>query len=429
MLFRYLVAKGSVTIWKAIPEEAGGGRKTLVPSIGPGGFFGERSLLLGEKRFASVQALGDGAQLLKLLRSDFNIILGPLENLLKERVSNYNNPSAASTSVELVAEHKEVVETLLDRSILYDDLEHITSIGQGAYGYVSLVRDKRTSNLYAMKAVSKAHIVENNNQSHIIEERNALLRLAHQNIVKLHSTINRRDELCFLLEPCLGGELYSVMKQFKFLAEPTARFYAAQVVLALEHIHSKHYVYRDLKLENLVLDSFGYLKIIDFGFVKKVTSKTYTLCGSPEYLAPEIVTNKGHNKAVDWWALGVLIHEMLSGLTPFFDEDYMRMYAKIAKGKFTLARYLRESSKSIITGFLATNPTQRLGVSRDGVAQIKEHKWFSAMRWDRLKARELPPPYTPTVDDKDFSHLEKIPEKNHTQKYIAKVNDDWDAAF
>eukprot|EP01084_Bolivina_argentea_P213190 362160_1 len=152
-------------------------------------------------------------------------------------------------------------------------------------------------------------------------------------IVKLYQTYNSDKYLCFLLEIVLGGELFTILRARTVFDESTARFYVASIAMALDYMHSKAIVYRDLRPENILLDSKGYIKIIDFGFAKIISDQTYTLCGVPDYLAPEIISGAGHGMAVDWWTMGILLFEMLASYPPFYHEDPMRTYAKILYGR------------------------------------------------------------------------------------------------
>lgn len=161
-----------------------------------------------------------------------------------------------------------------------------------------------------------------------------------------------------------------------------ACFYAAQVTLMFEYLHNKNIIYRDLKPENLLISNEGYLKLTDFGFAKVVEGRTYTLCGTPEYLAPEILLNKGHGKAVDWWTLGILIYEMNAGIDPFTDEDPMAIYQKILKGKIKFPRNFDKNAKSLVKHLLVADLSKRYGNLKNGANDIKNHRWFSSIDWN-----------------------------------------------
>jgi len=212
--------------------------------------------------------------------------------------------------------------------------------------------------------------------------------------------------------------------------EPTAKFYTACVIEAFAYMHERDVIYRDLKPENLVLTDKGYLKVTDFGFAKVVTNKTFTLCGTPDYLAPEIVTGQGHGLGVDWWTLGILIYEMLASFPPFFDDEPMMTYRKIIQGKYKFPRYLSAQSKDLIGKFLKPKSTKRLGVLKGGADLIREHPWFKDFDWNGLKDGNLKPPIRPKVKNpEDLSNFDHFPEKEEDVTYKGDADLGWDKDF
>lgn len=313
----------------------------------------------------------------------------------------------------------------------FEDLAVLGTLGRGAFGHVKLVQDKQTSRTYALKAVNKVAIVETEQHQHIMNEKNVMMMLDHPFIIKLHQTFKDHDRLYFLLEPVLGGELFTVLRSLTMFDTATARFYAASVVLVFEYMHERDIIYRDLKPENILLDQDGYLKITDFGFAKVLKSpRTQTLCGTPDYLAPEIVGGRGHGKAVDWWTLGILIYEMLASAPPFYDEDPMRTYAKILAGAVSFPPHFSKSAILLIRKLLNPRPTRRLGVVKGD--DVKAQLWFDGFQWDRLFRRELKPPIKPTVyGDTDLSNFEDASnEPDVVPPYLGdELHPNWEADF
>jgi protein kinase A len=164
-----------------------------------------------------------------------------------------------------------------------------------------------------------------------------------------------------------------------------------------EYLHSKDIIYRDLKPENILIDNDGYLKLTDFGFAKYCEARTYTVCGTPEYIAPEILLNKGHSKPVDWWCLGILTYEMIAGNDPFNDPDTYMIYQKILRGKVKFSRDFDKNAKSLVKHLLVADVTKRYGCLKNGANDIKNHRWFKNMDWYKLGQKKLPAPYLPTI--------------------------------
>lgn len=419
----YLVVAGQTVI--TMSEN---GESKEVARVSAGDYFGERALLNNDVRAATVTCV-QATQCLKLDRVAFNLLLGPLDNLLKGRVASYNTDSKGGSSSTGSAEQEED-EEILDRTIQFGDLIYVATLGRGSFGHVTLVKHKTTGTTYALKAVSKAQIVETAQEEHIMSEKKIMATVHHPFFVNLVTTFNSKNRLFLLLEPSLGGELFTVLRKHRFFHENTAKFYAAHIVLGFECMHNKNYVYRDLKPENLLLGVDGYLKITDFGFAKKIRGRCWTLCGTPEYLAPEIVSNKGHGMGVDWWTLGILIYEMLASFTPFYHDDFMKMYAKIAKGRFKCPSHLTKHAREIIKDFLQTVPTKRLGVVKGGSKLIKKHKWFSGFQWDLLLAKELPAPIIPSVRNPfDTSNFDPVEDAEPVEEYDNRDDNNWDAGF
>jgi CRP-like cAMP-binding protein len=310
------------------------------------------------------------------------------------------------------------------------DLDIIGTLGRGTFGHVQLVKDKH-EHIYALKAVNKAHVVTHNQVPHILNERATMLELDHPFIVKLYRTLKDRDFLYFLLEPSLGGELFTVLRNAEHFDNNTARFYAAIVVTVFQYIHGKDILYRDLKPENLLMDADGYIRVTDFGFAKKTKERTYTFCGTPDYLAPEIVASAGHHTGADWWCLGILIYEMLAGYTPFYDENGPgQMYNKILGGKVFYPPSFCSEAKDIVSNLLQTKPTRRLGVILGGADVIRNHSWFAGLDWDKLLKRELPSPIPVTIKSKfDLGNFDAYDDEGTNDPFVVDPKNPWDEVF
>lgn len=276
----------------------------------------------------------------------------------------------------------------------FEDFEVLKTLGTGSFGRVKLVKHKVSGNYYALKMLSKSLCIRTKQSEHIIAERNILTEIKHPFVVNLFATFQDDVTLYFVLEFVIGGEFFTHLRKVSLFPNDTAQFYAASVVLVFEHLHSHNILYRDLKPENLLLDDSGYLKLCDFGFAKHVqpASWTWTLCGTPEYLAPEIILNKGHGKAVDWWALGILLYEMLVGYPPFFSEDRMVLYQNILAGRIEFPRHVSKTARDLISKLLQADLSRRLGNLRGGSADIRKHPFFKGFDWNSLMTRKMTAP-------------------------------------
>ncbi|KAM5221081.1 cAMP-dependent protein kinase catalytic subunit PRKX [Ctenodactylus gundi] len=293
-----------------------------------------------------------------------------------------------------------------------DDFDTLAVVGTGTFGRVHLVREKAARRgFFALKIMSIADVVRLKQQQHVHNEKGVLQEVSHAFLVKLFWTGHDHRFLYMLMEFVPGGELFSYLRRRGRFPAPTGLFYAAEIVCALEYLHGRGIVYRDLKPENILLDRDGHVKLTDFGFAKKLVDRTWTLCGTPEYLAPEVIQSKGHGRAVDWWALGILIFEMLAGFPPFFDDNPFGIYQKILAAKIDFPRHLDFSAKDLIRKLLVVDRTRRLGNLKNGAEDVKKHRWFRAVEWDSVPQRKLKPPIVPRLSsDGDTSNFDAYPD-------------------
>lgn len=314
-----------------------------------------------------------------------------------------------------------------DRVIRKEKLENfdmIKTIGSGSFGRVKLARFRKDKKFYAMKILKKAEIIKLKQIDHIQSEISILSQINHPFLIKIHSMMQNERHLYLVMEYVAGGELFTHLRTVQFFKSKDARFYAAQVTLMFEYLHSKKIVYRDLKPENLLLDTKGYLKLTDFGFAKVVETRTFTLCGTPEYLAPEVLLNKGHGRPVDWWCLGILIYEMIVGIDPFTDDEPMNIYQNILRGKIKFPKNFDSNAKSLVKHLLVADLGKRYGNLKNGANDIKKHRWFNDFDWKKLLRKELPSPFTPKVkSDGDTQNFSDYNENEDIGEIVKKSED------
>lgn len=318
--------------------------------------------------------------------------------------------------------------------VTIEDFHMVKTIGNGSFGRVFLVRRKETGKLYAMKVLKKKTIKEKHQVEHTRTERRVLGRINHPYIVKLHWAFASSSNLHFVLDYCSGGELYRLLADVHKLEEYHASFYAAEIVLALGHLHSIQIVYRDLKPENILLDGEGHVALADFGLSKEHISSGHrgagSFCGTAEYLAPEMIKRTGHGTGVDWWALGMVLYEMMAGMPPWYTLDHTELFQRVINKPLEFPVHMSRNACDIISGFLQKDPVQRLGV-RGGRAragkEIMAHPFFGHINWKMMYGRQVPPPARPTPDkgtsakhfDKKFTDMKiDIPLKHSLPKSL-----------
>jgi len=381
------------------------GEKAETFTLTCGEFFGERALLKNEPRAATMTALTQVCCLV-LSRDDFTILMGPLQDMLNRQADEYAKPA---NTRQLINAKKAARQERRCPSLEELKKSTLGILGVGAFGTVTLVMDYKTNTSYALKAIRKAQILELGQHTHILNEKHVMSALDSPFLVNLINTYKDSWKLYFLIDVCLGGELFTILRKKQSFDEPTAKFYASCVIEAFDYMHSNDTIYRDLKPENLVLTTRGYLKVTDFGFAKVVMDTTYTLCGTPDYLAPEIVSGQGHGRGVDWWTLGILIYEMLASFPPFFDKDQLSTYRKIINGKVRYPKYISPEAKDLISRLLTLRQTKRLGVIKGGADRIRISSWFSRFDWVALKNQTMTALHIPVVKSiKDMGNFQKV---------------------
>ncbi|KAG5189131.1 camp-dependent protein kinase catalytic subunit [Tribonema minus] len=303
------------------------------------------------------------------------------------------------------------------------DFELHETLGTGTFGRVRMVRHLKTGAYYALKISKKAAIIRMKQVEHVKNEVSLLAQIDHPNVVNMLGHFQDETRLYLVMEYVEGGELFSHLRSAVRFSDHQGMIYAGEIVLAFTHLHSLNIIYRDLKPENLLITREGRIKITDFGFAKVVEDRTWTLCGTPEYLAPEIIQSHGHGKGVDWWALGVLVHELLAGYPPFYDENPLGIYQKILAGHVDPPSTVGPKPRDLIKKLLVIDRTKRLGCIRGGGKAVQEHKWFEKLDWEALFAGRIEAPFVPRVKGAgDTSNFETYPESTdeRTQSLTAE---------
>lgn len=293
------------------------------------------------------------------------------------------------------------------------DFQILRTLGTGSFGRVHLVRSVHNNRYYAIKVLKKAQIVKMKQVEHTNDERRMLKIVEHPFLIRMWGTFQDSHSVFMVMDYIEGGELFSLLRKSQRFPNPVAKFYAAEVTLALEYLHSHDIIYRDLKPENILLDKNGHIKITDFGFAKEVKDVTWTLCGTPDYIAPEVVTTKHYNKSVDWWSLGVLIFEMLTGYTPFYDKTPMKTYENILQCQVRYPSYLHPDALDLLQKLITKDLSRRLGNLQGGSADVKAHPWFAEVIWDKLLSKDIETPYEPPIQAGvgDTSLFDRYPEE------------------
>ncbi|XP_015605157.1 atypical protein kinase C isoform X5 [Cephus cinctus] len=307
----------------------------------------------------------------------------------------------------------------MQRQYSLSDFELIRVIGRGSYAKVLMVELKRTKRIYAMKVIKKALVTDDEDIDWVQTEKHVFETASnHPFLVGLHSCFQTPSRLFFVIEFVRGGDLMFHMQRQRRLPEEHARFYAAEISLALNFLHEKGIIYRDLKLDNVLLDHEGHVKLTDYGMCKEGVREgdtTATFCGTPNYIAPEILRGEDYGFSVDWWALGVLLYEMLAGRSPFDiagasenpdqnTEDYL--FQVILQKTIRIPRSLSVKAASVLKGFLCKDPAERLGCGPSAFLDIVAHSFFKAIDWEMLEQKQVSPPYKPRLDsDRDLANF------------------------
>ncbi|XP_030384055.1 cGMP-dependent protein kinase, isozyme 1 [Scaptodrosophila lebanonensis] len=411
----FLISQGNVRVTQKLTPAAL--EETELRTLERGDYFGEQALINEDRRTANIIALPPGVECLTLDRESFKRLIGDLCEF-KEKDYGDESRILAMKQAEKTAQSELFGAHVQQHfpNLKLTDLEVVSTLGVGGFGRVELVKAYHENRVdtFALKCLKKRHIVDTKQEDHIFSERTIMLSCDSPFICRLYRTFRDEKYVYMLLEACMGGEIWTMLRDHGSFDDNSAQFIAGCVLQAFEYLHSRGIIYRDLKPENLMLDERGYVKLVDFGFSKYIgnSAKTWTFCGTPEYVAPEIILNKGHDRAVDYWALGVLVHELLNGTPPFGAPDPMQTYNIILKGidMITFPKHISRWAVHLIKRLCRDVPSERLGYQAGGIQDIKKHKWFLGFDWDGLASQLLIPPFVrPIAHPTDVRYFDKFP--------------------
>lgn len=307
-----------------------------------------------------------------------------------------------------------------------EDFDFIQTLGAGAFGTVFLARDRINFTYHAVKSIDKEVVIKKKTIKNLFLEKKILQSISFPFLISMDYTCKDNCYVYFMLPFEIGGELYRLLKQKSTFTEDLVQFYASQMVLALEYLHHCNVVHRDVKPENILINESGYIKLGDFGFSKILKHRAWTLCGTPEYIAPEIILSRGYSYSVDWWAFGVLVYEMSAGYPPFYSTDPIQLYEKILAGQFKTPASITRNCRSLIKRLLEVDPSKRFGSLKSGVYDIKSHKWFQEINWHDILQQKTEPPFVPICKEKgdtvnfrenDDTKLKRSPECLYEEEF------------
>lgn len=292
-----------------------------------------------------------------------------------------------------------------------DDFDMLKLIGEGTFGKVELCRERATGRLFALKTVGKKSLPKNVDVS-VHSEMQILSENHHPFLTELYCCFESKTEMGFMMEYANGGDLYNLIRRSKRLAQQDTCFYAAQVASGIGYLHSHQVIYRDLKPENVLIASDGYLRLADFGLAKRVEDpegKAYIPCGTATYMAPEVIEGKAYGREVDWWSLGILVFEMLTGKLPFDGSSVHSVAQKIKSHSVVYPRKVSKETKSFMSALLQKSPSERLGSSRDDYIEVERHHFFAPINWTLLLQKKIAPPFVPRVmSDDDIRYFDEV---------------------
>jgi len=339
----------------------------------------------------------------------------------------------------IFAKRGEVQKKSGSKKVTFENFEFLKVLGKGTFGKVILCREKSSNHLYAIKILKKEVIIKKDEVEHTMTENRVLQSTRHPFLIGLKYSFTTQDRLCFVMEYVNGGELFFHLSRERQFTEDRTRFYGAEIISAIDYLHKRGIIYRDLKLENLLLDKDGHIKIADFGLCKEDIQwgkTTKTFCGTPEYLAPEVLEDNDYGRAVDWWGVGVVMYEMMVGRLPFYNRDHDILFELILMEEVRFPKTITAEAKDLLGGLLIKDPLKRLGGGPEDAQAVKTHAFFNSINWSDLDKKRITPPFKPqVVSDTDTRYfdseftgesVELTPPDNFNSHLISSIPEDQD---
>ena len=335
------------------------------------------------------------------------------ENLLKDNYDKTQNYSITEDTNLTVKPEKEGYTKMesMEKKLSYNDFEPLKLLGTGSFGRVLLVRKKSNNKLFAMKILLKSFLKKKHQQEHTMTERELMVSINCPFIMNIKYAFQDDSQLYLVTDFMQGGDIFFHLHDKGKFKRERAKFYIIEIILAIEFLHKNNMIYRDLKPENILMDKEGHIKITDFGLSKildDMNDKVFTLCGTPQYIAPEIIKKKGYDKGIDWWSLGCLFYEFLMGGIPFYIPRGARISEKTFETPIKFSKKMTDEEIDLIKKLLTINPEERLGNGPRDADDIKAHPYFKDVDWDKYYKKEVKPPFIPKLkNDEDLRYFDK----------------------
>ena len=334
------------------------------------------------------------------------------ENLLQDNYDKTKNYSITEdVNIKVNSNQESNTKENNEKKLCYEDFEPLKLLGTGSFGRVLLVRLNSKNKLYAMKILNKSFLKQRHQEEHTKTERNLMVAINCPFVMNIKYAFQDETKLYLVTDFMQGGDMFFHLHENKKFKRERAKFYIVEILLGIEYLHKNNMVYRDLKPENILMDKDGHIKITDFGLSKildDINETTFTLCGTPQYIAPEVIIKRGYDKGVDWWSLGCVLFEMLTGYLPFYIPRGGKINFRCFQTPLKFPKFMSEDEIDLITKLLNIDPNERLGSGPEDAAAIKSHPYFKDVDWDKYLKKEIIPPFKPKLkNDLDLKYFDK----------------------